>query len=409
MKNKRIYYIIGSVVLLMIVLIVIGGNLARSNDEQSTDMSHASFSRKDKKAGGAYAAFRMLPQLFASHSVQVVTKPFTRTFEKEKELWHMGNAYILVAAEMFTTEKDVDAMLEYAAPGNELFIAVNMPDPLLAKQLGFTTVESNSLQQGKAGFVQQYRDKTIPLNASFNYNGIISGNYFARTDSSTTTVLGTNYKNKPNFIRIAYNKGYIYVLLNPYTFTNYFLLHKNNREALEMQLSYLQHEAGNVYWDDFYNNQHSAQSGDFSEWQVLMRYPAMRWALWLAAALLLLYVVFESKRRQRIIPDKPVFNNNSLEFVDAIGQLYYQQHNNYNLAHKMILHLLEYIRTRYYLNTNVLNEEFIVALSRKSAMPEGDIRELLQMMHHVQLEGEVSDGYLKEFYKRIQLFYLNTK
>lgn len=408
MKAKPIY-IIGSVALLLIVLLIIGGNLARNPDEQSTDMSHASFSRKDKKAGGAYAAFKMLPELFKHHSVQVVTKPFTRTFQKEKELWYRGNVYILVAAELFTTEKDVDAMLEYVAPGNELFIAINTPDPLLAKLLKFTTVESDNLQHRKTGFVQQYQDTTIPLNASFNYDGMISGSYFARTDSSTTTILGANYKNKPNFIRIAYNKGYIYILLNPYTFSNYFLLYKNNKKALEMQLSYLQHEAVNVYWDDFYNNQHSAQSGDFSEWQVLMRYPAMRWALWLAAALLLLYVVFESKRRQRIIPDKPLFNNNSLEFVDAIGQLYYQQHNNYNLAHKMILHLLEYIRTRYYINTNLLNEEFVVALSRKSALPEEDIRELLEMMHHIQLEGEVSDDYLKEFYKRIQLFYLNTK
>jgi hypothetical protein len=31
------------------------------------------------------------------------------------------------------------------------------------------------------------------------------------------------------------------------------------------------------------------------------------------------------------------------------------------------------------------------------------------MMHHIQLEGNVSDEYLREFYRHIQLFYLNTK
>ena len=407
--NTKPIYIIGSVALLLIVLIIAGGNLATNKEEQTTDMQRSSFYSKDKKAGGAYAVFKMLPQLFYSQAIQVVTKPFARTYEKESQLKYSGNTYILVADELFTTEKDVDAMLEYAAVGNELFIAVNTPDPYLAKQLKFTVVESSNLQQKKESLVQYYKDEAVPVDTSFSYPGMISGNYFSGTDSSTTTVLGSNYKNKSNFIRISYSRGYIYLLLNPYTFTNYFVLHQRNVKALETQLSYLQYGAGNVYWDDFYNSQHSAQSGDFSEWQVLMRYPSMRWALWLGVALLLLYVLFESKRRQRIIPDKPAFNNTSLEFVDAIGQLYYQQHNNYNLAHKMIVHLLEYIRTRYYLNTNILNEEFVAALSRKSAIPETDIRQLLQMMHHVQLEENISDDYLKEFYKRIQLFYLNTK
>lgn len=407
--NTKPIYIIGSVVLLLVVLVIIGGNLTGNMGEQSTDMLQSSFSSKDKRAGGAYAAFKMLPQLFAKHSVQVVTKPFARTYEKETELKYSGNAYILVANQLFTTEKDVDAMLEYVAPGNELFIAVNMPDPYLAKQLRFNTVESSNLQQKKISLVQSYKDEIVPVDTSFSYPGMISGNYFSDTDTTTTTILGSNYKNKPNFIRISYSRGYIYLLLNPYTFTNYFLLYQRNVAALETQLSYMENHSSNVYWDDFYNGQHSAQSGDFSEWQVLMRYPSMRWALWLGVALLLLYVIFEGKRRQRIIPDKPAFNNTSLEFVDAIGQLYYQQHNNYNLAHKMILHFLEYIRTRYYISTNLLNEEFVAALSRKSAISETDIRQLLQMMHHIQLEGNISDEYLQEFYKRIQLFYLNTK
>lgn len=408
MKNKPLYIIL-FVLLLLVVLVMVSGNLANKKNEQSTDMTQSSFYSKDKKAGGAYAAFKMLPQLFIRNSVQVVTKPFARTFDKDSELKFRNNVYILVADRLFTTESDIEAMLDYVSRGNELFIAVNTPDPLLEKHLKFVTVESNNMQLKKEGVVQRYADETIPMDTSFSYPGRVSGSYFSAVDSNTTSILGYNYKNKPDFIRIAYRGGFIYLLLNPYTFTNYFLLHKQNVKALETQLSYLISDAGNVYWDDFYNSQHSAQSGDFSEWQVLMRYASMRWALWLSVILLLLYVVFESKRRQRIIPDKPAVNNTSLEFVDAIGQLYYQQHNNYNLAHKMIIHFMEYIRSSYYLNTNVLNDEFIASLARKSQVPEGDIRALLQMVHNIQLEENISDDDLKDFYNRIQQFYINTK
>ncbi|MGF6850838.1 putative integral membrane protein [Chitinophaga sp. W3I9] len=408
MKNKPLYIVL-FVLLLLVVLVMVSGNLANKKNEQSTDMTQSSFYSKDKKAGGAYAAFKMLPQLFIRNSVQVVTKPFARTFDKDSELKFRNNVYILVADRLFTTESDIEAMLDYVSRGNELFIAVNTPDPLLEKHLKFVTVESNNMQLKKEGVVQRYADETIPMDTSFSYPGRVSGSYFSAVDSNTTSILGYNYKNKPDFIRIAYRGGFIYLLLNPYTFTNYFLLHKQNVKALETQLSYLISDAGNVYWDDFYNSQHSAQSGDFSEWQVLMRYASMRWALWLSVILLLLYVVFESKRRQRIIPDKPAVNNTSLEFVDAIGQLYYQQHNNYNLAHKMIIHFMEYIRSSYYLNTNVLNDEFIASLARKSQVPEGDIRALLQMVHNIQLEENISDDDLKDFYNRIQQFYINTK
>lgn len=408
MKNKPLYIVL-FVLLLLVVLVMVSGNLANKKNEQSTDMTQSSFYSKDKKAGGAYAAFKMLPQLFIRNSVQVVTKPFARTFDKDSELKFRNNVYILVADRLFTTESDIEAMLDYVSRGNELFIAVNTPDPLLEKHLKFVTVESNNMQLKKEGVVQRYADETIPMDTSFSYPGRVSGSYFSAVDSNTTSILGYNYKNKPDFIRIAYRGGFIYLLLNPYTFTNYFLLHKRNVKALETQMSYLISDAGNVYWDDFYNSQHSAQSGDFSEWQVLMRYASMRWALWLSVILLLLYVVFESKRRQRIIPDKPAVNNTSLEFVDAIGQLYYQQHNNYNLAHKMIIHFMEYIRSSYYLNTNVLNDEFIASLARKSLVPEGDIRALLQMVHNIQLEENISDDDLKDFYNRIQQFYINTK
>ncbi|MEZ2446440.1 DUF4350 domain-containing protein [Chitinophaga sp. RCC_12] len=408
MKNKPLYIVL-FVLLLLVVLVIVSGNLANKKNEQSTDMTQSSFYSKDKKAGGAYAAFKMLPQLFIRNSVQVVTKPFTRTFDKDSELKFRNNVYILVADRLFTTESDIEAMLDYVSRGNELFIAVNTPDPLLEKHLKFVTVESNNMQLKKEGVVQRYADETIPMDTSFSYPGRVSGSYFSAVDSNTTSILGYNYKNKPDFIRVAYRGGFIYLLLNPYTFTNYFLLHKQNVKALETQLSYLISDAGNVYWDDFYNSQHSAQSGDFSEWQVLMRYASMRWALWLAVILLLLYVVFESKRRQRIIPDKPAVNNTSLEFVDAIGQLYYQQHNNYNLAHKMIIHFMEHIRSSYYLNTNVLNDEFIASLARKSLVPEADIRALLQMVHNIQLEENISDDDLKDFYNRIQQFYINTK
>ncbi len=103
--------------------------------------------------------------------------------------------------------------------------------------------------------------------------------------------------------------------------------------------------------------------------QVMLKYPPLKWALWLALLLVALYIFSESKRRQRIIPDKPVVRNNSIDFAETLGRLYYLHHNNANLAQKMVQHLLEFIRQHYFLNTSQINAEFISGLARKSGFP----------------------------------------
>lgn len=178
---------------------------------------------------------------------------------------------------------------------------------------------------------------------------------------------------------------------------------------MERQLGYTSYYAENVYWDEYYKYLRSRDSNDFSEWEVLMRFPAMRWALWLIVVLLLIYVLFESKRRQRIIPEKPLLTNNSLEFVEAMGQLYYQQHDNANLARKIIQQWMEFIRSRYYLGTHQIDDNFADALSRKAVMPLQHVKDILQEVEMIQRADRVSDDSLKRFYKNIQAFYLNSK
>ncbi|NIG57060.1 DUF4350 domain-containing protein [Chitinophaga sp. Cy-1792] len=406
--SKKFYYIAGAVVGLLVILLVLTSSNNRDEAKHSTDMSHPSFSSKDKEAGGAYSAFQLLPSLFSNNPVQIVTKPFSVSYKKDEQLKRTGNAYIIVANQLFLSKQDVTDLLEYVQAGNELFIAANRIDQQLNDKLGIVT---SLMEDG--GVVmpgsQQYIDTLNDINKTYRYKGPVLERYFTKADTSLTRVLGYSPHDHPNFVRMRYGNGRIFILLNPYTFTNYFLLHNNNAEALSIQMSYMDEVAENLYWDDFYNTQLGPRNDDFSEWQVLLRYPAIRWALWLTLALMLLYVGFESKRRQRIIPIKPAVTNASLEFVDTIGQLYYQQHDHVNISHKMVVHVLEYIRSRYYLNTNTLDGDFAILLSKKTAVSEEEAKRLVRLINNVQQHGYIDAEFVRELYRSIQLFYLNTK
>lgn len=383
------------------------GNKKKEIKPQSADLKQASFGLRDKKAGGTYAAFKLLPSIF-NHSIpQVITKPFPKAVSNISNRQSF-NLYLIVADKLFVTPEEVDQMLFFAKSGNDLFIAVNDPGSSVFNQvLKFNT--ELTFPEEKKGIMQYYKDSIQGIDTAFTYDGLIGRSYFARIDSGTTTVLGYNNYKQPDFIRVNYGEGQIYFLLNPYTFTNYFLLQQNNIAAFETQLSYIDSYT-TVYWDDYYRNLKAARPSDnFSEWQVLLKYPPLVWAIWITLLLALLYVLIEGKRRQRIMPKKVLLTNNSLEFVEALGQLYYQQHNNYNLAQKMIVHLLEYIRQHFYLNTNMLNEEFVSLLAHKTMLPESNIRTLLTAIHTIQLNQHASDEQLMELYQNIQSFYLNAK
>lgn len=395
--------------MLCFILLMIAGNQSRNADARQ-DLSKQSFSHKDKLPGGCYVAYNCLQHLFNGEAVKVVTKPFTRTYRKNVYLNRgEGSLYILVADKLYASQKDIDDMLQFVRTGNQLFLAVNRPDSMLKVRLGVAVNDERMLfSLASTPSAEHYVNPYIGADTVFSRKGIYEGRYFTAMDTSNTTILATNHHQRPNFIRVSYGKGDIFVLLNPSSFTNYFLMHGNNIVSLEHQLAYTYDRPSGVYWDEYYKYLNGPQ-GDFSEWQVLMRYPAMRWALWLFVALLLVYVIFESKRRQRIIPDKPVLANNSLEFVETLGQLYYQQGNNRNLAQKMTLHWTEYVRTRFYLSTQHLNAAFIDTLARKSGQPYAVVREIVESIHHIQLSDQVSDADLQQFYRNIHQFYLNAK
>lgn len=405
MKKTYVYIAIAVVLALVAGLVFLGQNKTEVKP-QSADLSRASFGQRDRGAGGTYAAFKLLPSMFNQSIPQVITKPFPKAVSKISTR-QSYNLYMIIADKLYVTEEEVEQMLSFAEAGNDLFIAVNDPNALFEKALDFT-YEPVYVKEGK-GVMQYYKDTLQGIDTSFVYDGLLTKSYFSKIDTNTTTVLGYNSSHNPDFIRVSKGEGQIYFLLNPYTFCNYFLLQQHNVAALETQLSYID-SYSTVYWDDYYRKLLAPRaSSNFSEWQVLLKFPALRWALWLIFLLALVYVLIEGKRRQRIMPKKALLTNNSLEFVEALGQLYYQQHNNYNLAQKMIVHLLEHIRQHFYLNTNILNGEFISALAHKTTLPEEKVNALFAMIHTIQVNQHATDEELMELYQHIQSFYLNAK
>jgi hypothetical protein len=136
--------------------------------------------------------------------------------------------------------------------------------------------------------------------------------------------------------------------------------------------------------------------------------PALKWAYFITLASLFLYLIFEGKRRQRIIPiiEKP--KNTSLEFVETIGALYFNHNDHKAITEKKIAYLLAYIRNKFFLKTTVLDQVFKEELSLKSGVNISTINEMFEYAEILKQSNEVHEKQLILFNKHIEDFYKNT-
>lgn len=224
-------------------------------------------------------------------------------------------------------------------------------------------------------------------------------NYFNHFDTAKTTVVAINDLKLPVVIRMKWGKGNLYLCTLPLAFSNAYLLMKNNYQFAEQTLSYLPKER--IEWTRYY---HLGRQEIQSPLRFILSNESLSWAYYLTIGSLLLFMIFEAKRRQRIIPVIKPLDNTSLEFVSTIGNLYYQNGDHKDIVDKKVIFLFERIRTRFYMQTKQVDDNFIATLARKSGHLESDVRALFSLIKTLQEKTYVTADELIELNLKIEKF-----
>ena len=224
-------------------------------------------------------------------------------------------------------------------------------------------------------------------------------NYFDSFDSTRTAVIAENKFGEPVSIRIHWGKGNFILNCTPLAFTNIYSLTGKNDEFVASSLSYL--PVSDTHWTEYYSVGRMEASTPL---RFILTHEPLAWAYYIALISLLLFMVFESKRMQRIIPIIQPLQNTSLEFVGTIGNLYYQRHDHKNIADKKITFFFEHIRTRYQVNPVVQDENFVISLAKKSGKGVDEVRDLLQLIAQIRSRVIISQEDLIELNQLMEKF-----
>ncbi len=372
----------------------------------------------DKKPFGAYIAYHQLGEMFFHNSIHTESRNFEESW---KNIDDTSGVYITIAKTLYTTNEDVNSIIAFAERGNDAFFSAQSFDHNLLDELGckvFSDLDIDILH----GIL--YKRTGIRFNSHISTDTSMYRYYyypfttkFASFDPADTRVLGYSAFGAPDFIVVFRGKGRIFLHCEPRTFSNYFLLQYDNYHYLENAFGYMNDHPQHVYWNSYYarlrskdeamNNRND--SGGFSSLSEILKHPPLAVAFWLSLSMLLLYVLFGIKRRQRVIEMVKPNENTTVTFTETIGRLYLQKKDNKNIAEKMTTYFNEYIRNKYFLNTYLINGDFIDTLSRKSGVPHGKVESLYRAIDRIGHSMETDDFQLLSLNEQIQDFFKRIK
>lgn len=356
--------------------------------------------RKDKIPYGTYVAYESLAQLFPKAAVTINrSSPMAMISGNEKK------AYIIIVNHMTPDVSEWNGIMNLVGQGNQVFISAFRFGDSLLHDLKLQPASRNSLfDDGNRDSLQlSVYDPVSHDSQSFVYPGMNGDTYLSSIDSQYTTVLGRDHQGRPDFVRYTYKGGgALYLHFAPIAFTNFFLLHKNNMAYYDNVFSYLPYSAKEVVWDEYFRYDRKV---DFSVFRFILSNRSLQWPFWLLLLLFLLIYLFESKRRQKMIPVIKGLRNTSLDFVRTVGHLYYQRRDNHNLALKMTAHFQDHVRTRYNLPVSVMDEAFVERLSYKTGFDKASLQGLVSDMNELQQRPSLTDADLLAFNRKMEDFY----
>ena len=186
----------------------------------------------------------------------------------------------------------------------------------------------------------------------------------------------------------------------PETFTNYFILREDNYTYTNNALSYLDQDEV-LYWDNHYKNGKTLYT---SPLYIFFQNRYLKWAYYILLIGTFLWVVFEGRRKQRAIPIIDPLPNQTLTFTKTIAGMYLDKRDHKSIATHQISHFLEFIRSNYGLDTNVISEGFINKLASKSGNTLEQTKLLINYMVALRAKQIISQEELLELNKRIEAF-----
>ena len=319
------------------------------------------FSHKDKNPFGSY--------VFDSIMSQSVPSGYSVTDKTLYRICHDGNKVnvLIISDDVNLSKTDVDAIKDIAGRGGNVLIAGNSKtynttsDSLMIKNFGacfkYGYFSITSLKRkikndasGSRDTIHWSMDNDVYKDNIYPVYSMMIEDLMTADSADNTEVIAfrtgdaqdKELRVSPVAIRKKVGKGSVILVSAPLLFTNYGILDGSTAEYIFRLMSHIGNN--HVVRTTSYMKTQDMADAEASPLRFFLGQPPLRTALYLALLVITLFLIFNARRRQRVIPVVEQPQNRSLEFVKLIGTLYYHNKDHSDIVRKKFAFFAEELR-----------------------------------------------------------------
>lgn len=349
---------------------------------------------------GTYIIREQLETIFAKTKIENIKIPPYIFFQDSTKY----GTYVFIDNGINFGKVEFEKLLQFVKRGNDVFISTH---GINVDTLNLKTKSLSSTALDQVPFFKLMNNSLSTK--EFTFDRDFSNFVFTKIDTSSTIILGkTGYVNKNeervaegfNFVKHPFGNGNLYLHTFPEAFTNYYILKSPNHQYTASILSYLD-PSKPIFWDAYYKTGKSAIA---SPMHYILSTKNLKWAYYIALLGILFFVIFEGKRKQRVIPIVTPLKNQTLAFTRTIANMYFEKSEHKNIAEHKISYLLEYIRTKLHVPTVHINDNFYAFAASRSGISKEKVMTLFKYIDHVHLKNSITSEELIKLNKLIEEF-----
>ena len=322
-------------------------------------------------------------------------------------------SYLFADRKVEFGDQEINRLLRWVGRGNQLVVASNSFEDYLLDTLQVQTARIYGQIDQLTTHYHELVHPKLARSDPYIFDKNDHEQYFNEFNPNQWRILGTisNAKkingkydigSKPvaNIISRKFGKGEVILSTFPEAFTNYFILKDENSTYTSGVLSYIEPFMP-VYVDAYHK---SGKSQYTSPMHLFLSQPALKWGYYIALIGVLLYIIFEGKRKQRAIEVIRPLQNQTLAFTRTIADLYYKKQDAKSISEYQINNFLQYLKVHFYLGDIAREEDFYNNLASRSHHTTKEIKRLFNLIEQFRNATIVSAHELKILNASIEKF-----
>ncbi len=426
MKNNTKYLFIGGALIVVILLVYFIGGSGSGNDGDANQADSTQISKPVNPAG-TYLLYNLLKQYKKTVSIRTIQTTDSLSLDDLLPLDDYNsspNLYVSISESFYLTRNDRNHLFDFVAEGNYAIISSQNfskkmtqeffnYDNVTAVNYYDTAIHINFLHPK----FKNKNDLTI-LNEDINFHGKSKYKDFLffndwRLGDDIISISGS--EEFLNCIMIPHGEGFFILHTQPGNFSNVNIARKDGKTNAENIFSHF--PKNNIYWHQNFGKYSEyrgvphpkkkkppKKQSRSSPLQFILSQPALLAAFILLIVGLLLYILVFSKRTQKIIPPVESNENSSLEFMDIVSKLYFQQKQHNKLVNHMVQIFISFLRERYYINLAQKDPQVVTRISEKSGIDEERIRKIIATLKSAKTK-RFTEQELIDLHVQLEYFY----